>query len=90
MVDADSERINFEKTMVSTFEGNISLMQMNKDLTIDSLGKKITVNKEKSKERIVELVNKTRSLKAEKEELQTELEGKIQDKIPRFNFSNRQ
>jgi len=86
VVDADSERNNFEKTMVSTFERKISLMQMNKDLTIDNLRKELTVNKEKQKEKIVELVNKTRSLKAEKEELQTELEGKIQDKTTKIQF----
>merc|ERR1712238_550193 len=86
VVDADSERNNFEKTMVSTFERKISLMQMNKDLTIDNLRKELTVNKEKQKEKIVELVNKTRSLKAEKEELQTELEGKIQDKNTKIQF----
>ena len=31
VVDADSERNNFEKTMVLNFDKKISLMQMSKD-----------------------------------------------------------
>ena len=38
---------NFEKYTVSTFERKISLLQINKDLIIDRLIKKWTVNKEK-------------------------------------------
>ena len=38
---------NFEKYIVSTFERKISLLQINKDLIIDRLIKKLTVNKEK-------------------------------------------
>ena len=58
MVDDNSEWSNFEKTMVSIFERKISLMKMNKDLSIDSMRKELPVNKEKQKEIIVDLVKK--------------------------------
>ena len=35
----------FKKTMITIVERKLSLMQMNKDLTIDSLRKELTLNK---------------------------------------------
>ena len=37
----------FKKTMITIVERKLSLMQINKDLTIDSLRKELTLNKQK-------------------------------------------
>ena len=42
-------RTQFEKTMISAYERKLSLIQMNKDLTIDSLRKDLTQTKGRQK-----------------------------------------
>eukprot|EP00557_Chaetoceros_sp_GSL56_P000520 CAMPEP_0176490300 /NCGR_PEP_ID=MMETSP0200_2-20121128/7793_1 /TAXON_ID=947934 /ORGANISM="Chaetoceros sp., Strain GSL56" /LENGTH=790 /DNA_ID=CAMNT_0017887589 /DNA_START=643 /DNA_END=3012 /DNA_ORIENTATION=- len=84
--DAEKERINFEKTTISTYERKLNLMQMNKDLTIDGLRKELSQCKERQKKSEAELLNRIRSLEAEKRETEAELQAKMQHKNAKIRF----
>ena len=84
--EAEKSRTLFEKTMISTYERKLNLMQMNKDLTIDGLRKELTQGKETLKEMESDLLNKIRSLEAEKNEIEAELKAKMQHKNAKIKF----
>jgi hypothetical protein len=84
--DAEKERVKFEKTTISTYERKLNLMQMNKDLTIDGLRKELSQCKERQKKSEAELLNRIRSLEAEKRETEAELQAKMQHKNAKIKF----
>merc|ERR1719491_80628 len=79
-------RTQFEKTMISTYERKLSLIQMNKDLTIDSLRKDLTQTKGRQKNAESEFTNKIKSLEGEREELEVELQAKMQHKNSEIQY----
>ena len=84
--NAEEERTHFEKTMMSTYERKLSLMQMNKDVTIDGLRKELTKAKEKQKETEAELSSKIRSLQNQRTELEAELKAKMKHKNSKIEY----
>lgn len=84
--EAEKGRTQFEKTMISTYERKLSLMQMNKDVTIDGLRKELTKSKAIQKESETELINKIRILENERREFEAELEAKMKHKNARIEF----
>ncbi len=78
--EAEQGRTQFEKAMISQSERKLSLMQTNKDLTIDSLRKELSACKERNNEMEAELEAKIRSLEIEKSEIEAELEAKMEHK----------
>ena len=84
--DAEKARTQFEKTMISTYERKLNLMQMNKDLTIDGLRKELSQLKERQKETEADLLNKIRILESDKNEIEAELLAKMQHKNAKINF----
>jgi chromosome segregation ATPase len=83
---AEKGRTQFEKTMISTYERKLNLMQMNKDLTIDGLRKELAKCKESMKEVEADLLSKIRTLESEKMEIEAELQAKMQHKNAKINF----
>ncbi len=84
--EAEKGRTQFEKTMISTYERKLNLMQMNKDLTIDGLRKELTQSKERHKEAESDLLSKIRTLETQKHELEAELKAKMQHKNAKIQF----
>merc|ERR1719354_663638 len=84
--DAEKGRTQFEKTMISTYERKLNLMQMNKDLTIDGLRKELSQCKETHKEIESDLLSKIRTLESEKMEVEAELMAKMQHKNAKIKF----
>lgn len=84
--EAEKARTDFEKTMISTYERKLNLMQMNKDLTIDGLRKDLAQSKETLKEIESDLLDKIRSLESDKHELESELKAKMQHKNSKIQF----
>lgn len=84
--EAEKGRTQFEKTMISTYERKLNLMQMNKDVTIDGLRKELTKSKAIQKESETELMNKIRTLESERREFEAELQAKMQHKNARIEF----
>lgn len=84
--EAEKGRTQFEKTMISTYERKLNLMQMNKDVTIDGLRKELTKSKAIQKESETELINKIRNLENERREFEAELQAKMQHKNARIEF----
>jgi chromosome segregation ATPase len=84
--EAEKGRTQFEKTMISTYERKLNLMQMNKDVTIDGLRKELTKSKANQKESETELINKIRTLESERREFEAELHAKMQHKNARIEF----
>jgi hypothetical protein len=66
--DSEESRDQFEKTIISNYERKLSLMQMNKDLTIDGLRKELAQCKENQKKNEAEIFSKDRELENEKKE----------------------
>jgi len=83
---AEKGRTQFEKTMISTYERKLNLMQMNKDLTIDGLRKELTQRRERQKEMEADLLNKIRCLETQKHEVEAELQAKMQHKNAKIKF----
>ena len=84
--EAEKSRTSFEKTMISTYERKLNLMQMNKDLTIDGLRKELSLCKKRQKELEGDLMNKIRLLETEKREIEAELQAKMQHKNAKIQF----
>jgi len=84
--EAQKGRTQFEKTMISTYERKLNLMQMNKDLTIDGLRKELSQCKERHKILEADLLSKIRSLETEKREIEAELQAKMQHKNAKIQF----
>lgn len=84
--DAEKNRTLFEKTMISTYERKLNLMQMNKDLTIDGLRKDLAQSKESAKEVESDLLEQIRSLETVRHELEAELKAKMQHKNAKIEF----
>jgi len=84
--EAEKGRTHFEKTMISTYERKLNLMQMNKDLTIDGLRKELSQCKKRQKELEADLLNKIRLLETEKREIEAELQAKMQHKNAKIQF----
>jgi len=78
--EAEKGRTQFEKTMISNYERKLSLMKMNKDVTIDGLRKELSQHKERQRETEADLLNKIRSLEKEKIEVEGELKAKMDHK----------
>jgi chromosome segregation ATPase len=88
--EAEIARTLFEKTMISTYERKLNLMQMNKDLTIDGLRKDLTQSKENLKETESDLLDKIRSLDVERNQLDSELKAKMNLKNKKIAFLEQQ
>ena len=84
--EAEKARTLFEKTMISTYERKLNLMQMNKDLTIDGLRKELSQCKERHKILEADLLSKIRSLEKGKREIEAELQAKMQHKNAKIQF----
>jgi len=84
--EAEKGRTQFEKTMISTYERKLNLVQMNKDLTIDGLRKDLAQSKETFKQIESDLLKKIRSLEVEKHEFEAELKAKMQHKNAKIEF----
>merc|ERR1712151_1201043 len=82
----EKSRDQFEKTIISTYERKLSLMQLNKDLTIDGLRKELAQCKEKQKIIDAEMFSKVRELENERMEIKVELEAKVQQKQEKIQF----
>jgi chromosome segregation ATPase len=76
----EESRSEHEKNMVTTFERKLSLMQMNKDLTIDSLRKDLSKFKAEAREMENNLLSKVSELEAEKLRLEERLATELQYK----------
>ena len=90
LATAEEGRTQFEKTMISTYEQKLSLIQMNKDLTIDSLRKDLTYTKERQNKAESDHLNIIETLESEKKELEAELKAKIQHKNAEIQFLKNQ
>ena len=86
VVEAEEGRTKFEKTMIASYERKLSLMQMNKDVTIDGLRKELSQRKGKQKEMESELLAKIRSLESENKEIEAEINAKMQHKNAKIGF----
>lgn len=86
VAEAEEGRTKFEKTMIATYERKLSLMQMNKDVTIDGLRKELSQRKERQKEMESELLVQIRSLESENKEVEAELNAKMQHKNAKIGF----
>ena len=86
MSETDGGRVEFEKTLISTYERKLSLMQMNKDLTIDQLRKELATQKERQKEMEKDLLNSIKKLESEKSGVEVELEAKMRHKNMRIQY----
>jgi len=84
----NSEKLSdeFEKTVISTYERKLSLMQLNKDLTIDSLRKDLSRLNEKQKIIDVQMFSKVRELENDKMEVKVQFEAKVRQKQERIQF----
>mmetsp|Transcript_45995 Transcript_45995/g.55773 ORF Transcript_45995/g.55773 Transcript_45995/m.55773 type:complete len:481 (-) Transcript_45995:96-1538(-) len=78
--NSDNDRAIFEEKALANFERKISLLKMEKDITIDKLRQELADAKEIQCELETTLKNQISSLELSNETLQTGLESKIQRK----------
>jgi len=75
--EAQNGRASFEKNALSTFERKMSLMQLNKDLTIDNLRKELAISKEKQSEKEIEQLSRLQAVEREYREYKQQSEMEI-------------
>ncbi len=80
VVEAEEGRVRFEKTMISTYERKLSLMEMNKDVTIDHLRKQLSQSFEKLKDMEAELNGKIQKLQKEKDDIVSKSDKTLKDR----------
>jgi len=86
VVEAEEERIRFEKTMISSYERKLSLLQMNKDVTVDGLRKQLAQSMEKLKNTEIEVNAKIKSIQHEKNDNAVKVEKNISAKDAKIQF----
>jgi len=82
--EADDAREESERTIVETYERKLSLLKLDKDVTIDKLRKELTEEKEASAEELEEMGTKLTQSESEMAELREELSAQLKQREARI------
>jgi len=81
---ADEAREASEKSIVDSYERKISLLKLDKDVTIDNLRKELVQEKEGSEKVVLEASTKVQSYEAELNELREEMAAQLEQRETRI------
>jgi chromosome segregation ATPase len=80
LVQADVEREESEKTIVDTFERKISLLTLDKDVTIDKIRKELVEEKEENAEERENMSNQIEEYETEIKDLKQEMSAQLDER----------
>ena len=81
---AEEDRESVEKSIVDSYERKMSLMKLNKDVTIDGLRKELAEAKGRNSGDVDDLMKRIRQLEAENKDLSDDLEAKLDQKTTKI------